>query len=185
MKSKEFYGLVDKSLTPVCTGLGFSRGDGAASLWSLTNESGTLVYEVSKGAKNPYLPYLGGRFKVDLDLLKTPGVEGRDVDSSISYLQYLPDADLRVVERIRDRVLGKVISQTEFEDELSKIEWEIEASVLEFEIGNEVRRNQVLALPYLDREDVEEWSTFLAERFETTVRGAMESPVFLFGAEES
>ncbi len=65
--------------------------------------SGTFFYEVSKGPKSPFIPYLGGRFKVDCDLAPSADHKLRGLQTAISYMEFFSDDDLMAMQQLRDR----------------------------------------------------------------------------------
>jgi hypothetical protein len=174
---------VDTALAPECKRLGFSRKRGTVSLWSRPLESGTFFYEVFKGPKSPYIPYLGGRFSVHCDITASPDPKTRGSQSCISYMEYFSASDLDTMREIRNRVLQKIVSQKPAA-EFDRLMLEMHSPLLSMELGNVFRRHQVFKLPYLDSEDVSGWGTFLASRLEQTLVGARKRPVFLMRVEK-
>ena len=178
MESKVFYKLMDAALKPECQRLGFVRKKRTTSLWTLRVPTGIVVFEVAKGVKNPYLPYLGGRFNVRWDLVGSGDPSQRDLRSSVSYMEYFDDADLEQLRKVRDGVLRKILSQREFADDFSRAMVETSIPFLQMELGREFRKHQVSSLPYLDPEDVSTWGAFFAARLAKTVQGIAANPVF-------
>lgn len=178
MESKVFYKTMDTALKPECQRLGFVRKKTTTSLWTLRLPAGLVVFEVAKGVKNPWLPYVGGRFKVLLDLIATNDPKDRDLRSCVSYMEYYDDADLEQMTIIRDGIVRKIVSQKDFEDDNSRMMVETAVPFLEWDLGRGFRRHQVSTLPYLDAEDVSGWGTFLAAKLAKTVEGITARPVF-------
>lgn len=182
MTSREFYQIMDRALEPECKRLGFSRKRGTVSLWSVDLPTGRFFYEVSKGPKSPFIPYLGGSFKIDCDLTSSADHKVRGLQTAISYMEYFSDADLSAMVQLQDRVLHKIINQKPLA-EFDRLMLESHAPLLQMQIGSQFRRHQVFKLPYLDCEDVSEWGLFLASHIEQTLVGARERPVFFMRAE--
>ncbi len=182
MTSQEFYRLMDKALEPECQRLGLSRQRGQISLWAMELPVGTLFFEISKGSKNPYVPFVGGRFTVDCAITPCPDPKLRGVSTAISYMEYYSETDLGTLGNLQDRVLRKIVDQKPAE-ELDQMIFEIEASSLKKQIGTNFRRHQVFSLPYLDEEDVSAWGAFLASRLEKTVVGVRDTPAFFLRTE--
>ncbi len=111
MTSREFYQIMDRALEPGCKRLGLSRKRGTVSLWTLDLPTGSFFYEVSKGPKSPFIPYLGGRFKVGCDLTSSADQQVRGLRTAISFMEYFSDADLSKMQQLQDRVLRKIIGQ--------------------------------------------------------------------------
>jgi hypothetical protein len=183
MTSREFYQALDRALEPECKRLGYSRKRGTVSLWTVDLPTGSFFYEVSKGPKSPFIPYLGGRFKVDCDLTSSADHKLRGLRTAISYMEYFSDADLSAMEQLQDRVLRKIIGQKP-PGEFDRLMLEAHAPLLQMQIGSRFRRHQVFKLPYLDGEDVSAWGLFLASRLEQTLVGARERPVFFMRVED-
>jgi hypothetical protein len=182
MTSQEFYDLIDRALAPECKRLGFSRRRGTVSLWFVALKSRTFFYEVVKGPKSPYIPYLGGQFSVHCDITASAEPKTRGSQSSISYMEYFSGADLDMMRQVRDRVLEKIVAQKPA-GEFDRLMLEMHTPLLRMEIGRSFRPNHVSKLPYLDAEDVSAWGRFLASRLERTLLGARERPVFFMRIE--
>jgi len=180
MKSQEFYKLFNKAFKPECSRLGFSKIQKASSMWTRRIEAGTIIYQVSISRHYPYVPYVGGRFDVRLDLIDSPDPKARTIKSRISYLEYFSDKDLIKVQHIRDSVISKIASQKDFDHDSSRSMWEIHVSMLEFEAETEIRRHQLAPMPYVDAQDINTWATFLAGRLEATLQGVSSNPIFMF-----
>jgi hypothetical protein len=182
MTSQEFYELIDRELAPECKQLGFSRKRGTVSLWFVSLRRGTFFYEIFKGPKSPYIPYLGGRFSVHCDITVSADPKTRGSQSGISYMEYFSVADLDMMRKIRDQVLEKIVAPKPT-SELDRLTLEMHAPLLRMEIRNRFRPHQVFKLPYLDAEDVSTWGRFLASGLEQTLLGARERPVFFMRIE--
>ncbi len=182
MTSREFYQLIDRALEPECMRLGFSRERVAVSLWFIDIRGGRFFYEVSKGVKNPYIPYLGGRFKVDCDLTPSSNPKSRRLETAVSYMDYFSDSDLDAMRTIQDHVLQKIIAQRPA-GEFERLMLEAHVPLLRMQIGSHFNRHGVFTIPYLDADDVAEWGGFLASRLEHTVAGLRHKPVFFMRGE--
>lgn len=182
MTSREFYSLIDAALTPECKRLGFTRKRGTVSLWFAPMQSGTFFYEVIKGPKSPYIPYLGGRFSVHCDITASLDPTTRGSHSGISYMEYFSAPDLDRMCEIRDRVVHKIVAQKPAA-EFDRLMLEMHTPVLRMQIASRFRPHQVFKLPYLDAEDVSAWGQFLASRLERTLLGVRERPVFFMRVE--
>ena len=168
---------MDQALEPECRRLGLSRERGRVSLWSAQVRTGTLFYEVAKGVKNPYIPFLGGRFGVNCDVTSSPNPRGRGPRTAVSYMEYFADADLATMRKLQDGVLRKIIAQRPA-GEFDRLMLSVHVPIVQMQIGSEFRRHQVFTLPYLDASDVLAWGGFLASHLEQTVVGFSEKPVF-------
>jgi hypothetical protein len=177
MTSNEFYQLMDRALEPECRRLGLSRARGKVSLWLTELRTGTLFYQVAKGVKNPYIPLLGGRFKVECDVTPSRNRRDRGCQTAVSYMEYYSSSDLAIMREIQDQVLHKIVAQQPA-GEFERLMLEAHIPMLRMQIGSEFRRHGVFAVPYLDAEDVSAWGGFLASRLEQTVIGVQENPVF-------
>ncbi len=182
MTSREFYQLIDRALETDCKRIGFSRKRGAVSLWFLDIPGGRFFYEVSKGVKNPYIPYLGGRFKVDCDFTPSSDPKSRSLETAVSYMEYFSDSDLDAMRTIQDHVLQKIVAQRPV-GEFERLMLEAHTPLLRMQIGSRFNRHGVFTIPYLDADDVAEWGGFLASRLEQTVAGLRRKPVFFMRAE--
>lgn len=183
MTSREFYKLMDSALGPECERLGLRRLQGTTSQWNSEIAGGRFLYQVGKGVKNPYIPYVGGRFKVDCNLGLLPDGNPEAWETAISYMEYYSDEDLDAMSGLRDGIIEKIVRQSP-KDEFERQLFEAGIPMLNNEIGSPCRRHQVFELPYLDSDDVLEWGQFLALRLEKTVVGVKEKPIFFMAAEE-
>jgi hypothetical protein len=182
MDSPTFYRLIDDALRPEFRRAGFVRQRGTVSLWTLALGDNTLFYEVAKGVKNPYIPYLGGRFNVSCDLVEGRNKRNRSMNTGISYMEYFSEGDLSAMRIIQDQVLLKIVNQQP-NGEFERLMLEAHAPLLRNMIGFPFHRNAVFSLPYLDEADVLSWGSFLATRIETTVQGILTNPRFFMRPE--
>jgi len=170
MTSREFYNYLDNTFSPQCERLGLRRGKGATALCMLDLPTGTMIYEILKGVKNPYDPLLGGRLDVRCDLVDGPEPKARGFSSGISYLRYYDDADLQAMCKARDGVLNKILAQ-KCAGDFDQLMFKTFSPILRLELGNEIRRNQPPSLRYFDRRDVEAWGEFFGSRLGKTIEG--------------
>lgn len=177
MTSKQFYRHTDAALTPQCARLGFKRSRRTTSLWTCDLQNGTLVYEISKSIRHGFIPYIGGRFGVHIDLTATPDPQIRSLESSISFTEYYDESDLRTIAEIRDRVLRKIVSQKP-PDDFHRALLESHSPIMSLDIGREFRPHGIFTLPYLDVQDVDDWATLFATHLEKQTRGVENSPRF-------
>ena len=170
MTPREFKSTLDACLRPFCDRLGFKRDKSTTSRWILARGKEFLFYEIAKGVKNPFIPGMGGRFLVRVNILPAPDYKKTSYENSLSYLKHFSDRDLKELGCLRDRVLRKLMTQKSSDSfttsmiETGKLLWGLE-------VGRKVLRQQPDSLPYLDREDVLAWGDFLAARVEQTVEG--------------
>lgn len=178
MTSKEFYALIHKTLAPECQRLGLLRSRGTTSLWFFPLSNGTFFYEIYKGPKRAYIPYLGGRFTVNCDITATANPKTRDFQTCLSYMQYFSSDDLDRMRIIHDGILEKIIAQKPA-SEFDRTMLELHTPSFRYSLGRTFRRDQLCELRYLDANDVLAWGQFLAAKLEETLREVREKPVFL------
>jgi hypothetical protein len=157
--------------------MGFVRQRGATSLWAMSHGNGTIFYEVWKGSKNPYIPGLGGHFKVDCDFTESSDKKDRSLPTAISHMEYFSDDDLLSAQRIQDRVLRKIISQSP-DETFQRLTLEAWRPTLALQVGIPFHRNGVFTVPYLDKADVAEWGHHLAGSLTRLLDGIRTRPRF-------
>lgn len=184
MTSQEFYSLMDNALMPECKRLGLSRKRGTISLWFAELPLGWFYFEVSKGVKNPFIPTLGGRFNVYCHVTPSANQKSCSLENHISYMEYFSDADLLVIQNLRDRALKKILEQKPT-DEFYRMLLEIHGPLLQMQMGQQFYRHAIFSVPYLDAEDVSAWGRFFASRLEQTLVGSKKNPVFFMRRESN
>ena len=171
MTSREFYRAVDQVLRPSLEVQGFTRIKVSSSAWVKPLGERFVLLQVEKGVKKPYIKPIGGQFHVWLHLVDKPILSEAHSETSISFLRYHSDDDLAEMKEIRQAILRKILSQTEFESEFDKTMLEISRPLMELGLGHDFNRRQPWPLEYLDCEDVITWARFVASKVPATFDG--------------
>jgi len=171
MTSREFYRTVDQVLRPSLEVQGFTRMRVSSSAWIKPAGEKFVLLQVEKGVKNPYMKPIGGQFHVWLHLMEKPNLSEAHYETSVSYLRYYSDNDLAGMKKIRQAILQKILSQTEFESEFDKTTLETFRPLMELGLGDDFNRRHPRPLEYLDSEDVITWARFIAGKVPATFDG--------------
>jgi hypothetical protein len=171
MTSRDFYRQIDQVLRSQLEDQGFTRVKSTCSVWGKPLDERFILLRIFKGVKEPYLKPIGGKFNVSLYLVNSLSVHEATAETCVSFLRSFSDSDLLEMKRIRQQVLRKILSQTNFESEFDKTMFELHRPMMEFGFEHNFIRNQPWSLEYLDGNDVLTWAEFIASKVPQSVDG--------------
>lgn len=170
--------MASTSFAPGIVEFGFARSPGSKTVWQRRTRDGLVVFELRKASNRVWMPVVGGGLLVSVDLVDDHPKQ-RSANSSISFMEYMDEDQLREIQNTRNAILDRIAQTTSFPSEMDRFNFEHWLAWARSERSLPIRRHHVTALHYLTAADLATWFDLLLKCIPRLTAGIESEPRWL------